>query len=190
MKRFRDEGITLNDVGSAQAEVSAVTSGKIATMLTPPATLFFLTSSGKQTKGDWGAVLLPSFGPKGARGTNVGGTSLVITDQTDNPEAAWAFLRYWLLTVKGRITSQKAGLLFENLFKPAAEAPYFHTGEPFYGGQRLMDLWADAAKRAPVFAEGRDLEQVNRAFYSGVIDFFKGSSSPQDFAGAIQNGAR
>jgi len=187
MKKLRDAGVTLNDSGSANAEVAAVKEKRVATSFSTPGAIFFLQGSVPDTKGDWGAIPVPVFAAGGNSGTNVGGTSFAVTDQNKSPEATWAFLRYWLLTVPGRTTSYKAGLLFENLFVPASKDPFFQQGDPFYNGQVITDLYAKSAAAAPAFNEGATLPALNRAFYGDVAKFYEGSISASDFVANMQS---
>jgi lactose/L-arabinose transport system substrate-binding protein len=186
LKRFRDEGIALQDPGSANAETAAVKNKQVATVFTTPASVFFLTGSVPKTEGDWGAIKMPAFEPGGTRGTNIGGTSLVITDQVKDPAAAWAWLNFWLLRVDSRLVSYEAGRLFENLYKPAAEDPFFQKPDPFYDGQEIPQLYAEVADEAPSFSEGKQLEQIERAFNTTANQFFAGEKSAEDFAKEIQ----
>lgn len=179
MKRFRDAGITMNDVASANAEVSAVKSGQVASIISVPATIFFLMGVLPSTRGDWRAIPVPAFTPDGNHGADLGGTSMAITDQSSNPEAAWEFLKFWLLRVQGRLDSYRAGLLFEGDYKPVRSEAAFTAGNPFYGGQDTVSLYARSADTGTVFTDSTKLSLVRRALYDGISSFYAGKTSAQ-----------
>ena len=121
VKRVRDEGVTLNDVASDQAAVEALKTGSVATWIAPAWWKYFPTSFAPETSGKWGGIPLPAFQAGGARSSNLGGTSLVITKQSKNAAAAFAFLRFWLLSVQGRqISFEKGGNQFEAIYRPVS----------------------------------------------------------------------
>jgi lactose/L-arabinose transport system substrate-binding protein len=186
LKRFRDEGITLNDVASAQAEYATMTHATVATYLAPNWWRFFPTGNAPKTSGDWGAVLLPAFSDGGARGSNRGGTSLVITKQSKHQALTWDFLQYWLLTTQGRLDAWKAGHLYESVFKPASEDPGFKAPDPFFGGDAWMTLGAESAAQAPPMPESRYMVNVETELGSSLPAFLAGDTSAQKTLAHIQ----
>lgn len=162
LKRFRDEGITKNDVASGPAAVQTLKDGDVASYLAPIWWKSYPAQNAPETSGKWATIPLPAFEPGGARASNLGGTSMVMT-KGKNAQAAWAFLRFWLLTTQGRQLSFKAsdGAAFMSLFKPVQNDSMITAPDPFYGGERVM---ADASKRA----EG--VPQLNLSPKSDFVD--------------------
>ncbi len=161
VKKFRDEGITLNDVASDQAGYDPLKSGAVASWIAPTWWKYYPQTFAKDTAGKWGGVPLPAFAEGGARSTNLGGTSLVIPSQTKNGVAAWTFLNFWLMRVESRkLSFEDGGGLFENIYAPAANDPLFTAPDKFFGG----DPWlANAAKLAP------EIPKLNRTAKSTKI---------------------
>lgn len=97
--------------------------------------------------GHWGATVLPGNLP----GTNWGGSFLVIPEQSENKEAAWAFVKYMLATTEGQNTMFKAVDYFP-AYEPAWEAaPELYTeGDPYFGGQAPNKIAAEIAANVPV----------------------------------------
>jgi lactose/L-arabinose transport system substrate-binding protein len=147
VKKFRDSGITLNDLASDQATYDTLVNGSVAAFVAPTWWTYYPKTFAPATAGLWGGVPLPAFKEGGARSTNLGGTSLAIPTQSKNPEAAWSFLNFWLLRGESRkLSYEKGGYLFENIYKPIADDPIFKQPDPFVGG----DPWlANAALLAP-----------------------------------------
>lgn len=186
LKSFRDEGIAAPDFGSKQAELDALRAGEVATFIGPSSSRFFMAGSLEDTSGEWGIFQLPAFADGGTRGAVNGGTSIVMPAQGDNSEAAWAFLRIWLLSVEGRYASFEAGQLVENVFLPAADDPRFQQPDPFYGGDPFLDISIKAAQEAPISPSSAKIPQVSDAISSNVSDFMSGSLSAEEFAQRVQ----
>lgn len=182
LKSFRDQKISLNDVASKQAELNALRDGKVATFITESSSRFFLSSALKDTSGKWGIMPLPAFTPGGGHGAVNGGTSIVMPAQGKNTEAAWAFLKIWLLTVEGRYQSFKAGQLVENLFLPAASDPRFQRPDPFYGGDKFLQISIDAAKAAPPYPSGATLPELSTSVTDQLPKFMSGKLSADALA--------
>lgn len=177
MKRFRDEGITMNDLASAQAEFATMREGTVATYIGATYWRFWPTENAPGTKGKWGAIPLPAFEEGGVRASNRGGTSIAITGQTESPEAAWAFLRFWLLHVDSRKEAYRAGSLFENIFEPAAKDPSFQQPDPFFDGLKWLELSSEVAAEAPPFPEGPGVNALEKELISQVPAYYKGEKT-------------
>ena len=78
---------------------------------------FLKTDIDPDGAGHWGAIGLPA----GMSDTNWGGSFLVIPEQSENKEAAWAFVKYMLATTEGQNTMFKAIDYFP-AYKPAWDA--------------------------------------------------------------------
>lgn len=108
---------------------------------------FLKTDIDPEGAGHWGATVLPGSLPA----TNWGGSFLVIPEQSDNKEAAWAFIKYMLATTEGQNTMFKAVDYFP-AYKPAWDAaPELYTeGDSYFGGQTPNKIAADIAAEVPV----------------------------------------
>lgn len=173
LKRFREEGITLNDLASAQAEFETLRQGTVATYPVPNWWSFYPKDQAPKTQGKWGFMLLPAFDPNGARASNFGGSSMAITEQTDDPVAAWKFLEWWLLRVQGRVQSYKIGSLEETVYEPAAKDPFFNQPDAFFG-KGWQQLVAQAGNEAPPFSESAQYRTVELEIEQRLSDFLNG----------------
>ncbi len=177
LKRFRDEGITLNDLASSQAEIDTMLKGTVATYFSPMWWTGYPKSLATSTSGAWSAFKLPAFKSGGARASNRGGTSLAITSQSKNAHAAWEFARFWLLTVQGRTLSETAGKIFEACFLPAAKDSFFNQPDDFFGGLKIFPFFSQVAQEAPSFPESPLLPEMETSFQSKLPDFLSGKKS-------------
>lgn len=96
--------------------------------------------------GHWRAVALPA----GMPATNWGGSFLVIPEQSENKEAAWAFLTYALCTSEGQNAMFKAVDYFP-AYEPAwtASPELYEEGDPYFGGEAPNKLAAEIAGQVP-----------------------------------------
>ncbi|MFD3405958.1 ABC transporter substrate-binding protein [Kribbella sp. NPDC058693] len=94
-----------------------------------------------KTKGLWRVTAAP-----GGAG-NKGGSFLAITKYCKNPEAAFAFIS-WLESSKNQAQAFLDPVLFPST--PATYADKTLTApDPFFGGQQIVDVFADSAKKYP-----------------------------------------
>lgn len=108
---------------------------------------FLKTDIDPDGAGHWGATALPG----GLPSTNWGGSFLVIPEQSQNKEAAWAFIKYMLATTEGQNAMFKAVDYFP-AYTPAWDAaPELYTkGDDYFGGQAPNALAAQIAAEVPV----------------------------------------
>ncbi|MFC6163022.1 ABC transporter substrate-binding protein [Kribbella jiaozuonensis] len=94
-----------------------------------------------KTKGLWRVTAAP-----GGAG-NKGGSFLAITKYCKNPQAAFAFIS-WLESSKNQAQAFLDPVLF-----PSTPATYtdktLTAPDPFFGGQQIVDVFADSAKKYP-----------------------------------------
>ncbi len=107
---------------------------------------FLKTDIDPDGAGHWRAVALPA----GMPATNWGGSFLVIPEQSQNKEAAWAFLTYMLCTAEGQNAMFKAVDYFP-AYEPAwtADPALYEEGDPYFGGEAPNALAAKIAAQVP-----------------------------------------
>ncbi|MCR4588113.1 MAG: extracellular solute-binding protein [Lachnospiraceae bacterium] len=107
---------------------------------------FLKTDIDPDGAGHWGATVLPGSMPA----TNWGGSFLVIPEQSENKEAAWAFVKYMLATSEGQNAMFKAVDYFP-AYEPAwSAAPELYTDpDPYFGGQSPNAIAAQIAAEVP-----------------------------------------
>ncbi|MFD5950110.1 ABC transporter substrate-binding protein [Streptomyces collinus] len=121
---------------------AAMSGGRIATMTTAVWAINTLKDSAPKTSGSWRLATLPD-GP-----CNYGGSYVTLTRYCREPEKAFAFLT-WLLSPANQLESYQEMALFPTT--PASYAdPAMHKPDPFFGGQRPIDVFGPAARKAPV----------------------------------------
>ncbi|HEY3556801.1 MAG TPA: extracellular solute-binding protein [Kribbella sp.] len=94
-----------------------------------------------KTKGLWRVTAAP-----GGAG-NKGGSFLAITKYCKNPKAAFAFIS-WLESAKNQAQAFLDPVLFPST--PASYTdPKLSAPDPFFGGQKIVDVFAESAKKYP-----------------------------------------
>lgn len=113
------------------------------------------------TAGNWGVFRLPAPHPGGPRVSNLGGSVLVIPEQSPLKEEAWAFVEYALCTVEAQIEQYRNFDLFPCLMT-SFDHPFFDEPDPFYAGQRVRRLFAKEIEQIPVLTRTGDWNEARR----------------------------
>lgn len=170
--KMREEGLDMNvDMWSTEA-YAAYADGSIACV--PNGCWFggFLKKDiDPDGAGHWAVANLPA----GIGAKNWGGSFLVIPEQSQNKEAAWAFVSYMLATVEGQNAMFEAVDYFPAYTPAYDDTSLYSYEDPYFGGQKTRELWATLAKElTPVYttqmdvtAEGQIFTSVNQGLQEG-----------------------
>lgn len=146
--KMRENGWDMNvDMWSAEAYAAYAAGTCVSVAAGSWFSGFLKTDIDPDGAGHWGATVLPANMPS----TNWGGSFLVIPEQSENKEAAWAFVKYMLATTEAQNTMFEAVDYFP-AYKPAwDEAPELYTeGDEYFGGQAPNAIAAKIAAEVPV----------------------------------------
>jgi len=120
----------------------AMLAGKLAGVAAATWFQGFITERFFNTTGQW-RVLPPPGGPY-SRFTQF----LVIPEQSQKKELAWAFIKYCYATAEGQNTFLKTSGDFP-VYMPAWTDPLYDQPVSLFGDQAVYRLWADVAATAP-----------------------------------------
>ena len=95
---------------------------------------------GDATKGDWGMTPMPA-----KVGTMLTGSTLCITEQSANKDAAWKYFSYFSFTAKPQLQMYVSTFCFPG-YKPAWDDPIMQEPVEWYGGQKARQVSVEAAK--------------------------------------------
>lgn len=146
--KIRENGWDMNvDMWSAEAYAAYAAGTCVSVASGSWFSGFLKTDIDPDGAGHWGATVLPA----GMGATNWGGSFLVIPEQSENKEAAWAFVKYMLATTEGQNTMFKAVDYFP-AYKPAWDAaPELYTDpDDYFGGQAPNSIATKIAADVPV----------------------------------------
>ena len=107
----------------------------------------------------WAVTRLPAVDPGGLRVADWGGSVLVIPKQSKNKAAAWAFVEYALCTEEGQLTQYRTESLFP-AFMPALKSAEVGAPDPFFGGQRVGQLFATDVDKIPALNRGPNWDEA------------------------------
>jgi lactose/L-arabinose transport system substrate-binding protein len=120
--------------------------------------------------GKWGIYLMPSIEGAGPHAANLGGSSLAIPSNSENKEAAWAFVNYALGTNEGQVTMLRTWGLVPSLLT-ALEDPFVEQPLPFWGDQPVwQEVLATLDKIQPLrgtpfFGDADEIVQTVQTSY-------------------------
>lgn len=146
--KIRENGWDMNvDMWSAEAYAAYAAGTCVSVASGSWFSGFLKTDIDPDGAGHWGATVLPA----GMPATNWGGSFLVIPEQSENKEAAWAFVKYMMATTEGQNTMFKAVDYFP-AYKPAWDAaPELYTDpDDYFGGQAPNAIATEIASQVPV----------------------------------------
>lgn len=147
MKTLHDRGLVDYEKGWSGL-VTGTKEGKASTAPTAAWWTGTLTDEMPELKGRFGVVPLPGFTADGPRTSNEGGSTLCVPAQSKNPELAWAFIEFVLTDRANQVSMLKQEGLFP-AYLPALDDPYVGAGQEYFGGQRVLDLFAGLARTIP-----------------------------------------
>jgi ABC-type glycerol-3-phosphate transport system substrate-binding protein len=140
-----------------------------------------------KTSGDWGVVPLPSFTPNGSHYANDGGSAISIMKGTSQSDAAWAYIQYHLGRADTQSTIYKQTDIFPAL-ESAWRSPYIHQADPYYGNQKVREMFVAAAKKIPrANVYSSDYQQMNALMSTEIQKYALGKETAQQ---ALSNAAK
>jgi arabinosaccharide transport system substrate-binding protein len=145
-------------------------SGEMGAMITPDWMIADLKQFAPDVAGKLRMIPLPRFNDGDARTASWGGTMIGITRMCPNPDAAWKMIEMLYLDP----AALKARQATTGILPPIREDwtdPVYHAPEPFYGGQKIDELFIELADELPpttmtaysIFAQTNFSIVLNRA---------------------------
>jgi lactose/L-arabinose transport system substrate-binding protein len=185
------EMVDAGTIGSADwgGKIAANNAGTVATQMYGGWYEGTIRSESPDLAGMWGVYQMPSLTADGPRAANLGGSSLAITNASDNKEAAWAYVNYTLGTNDGQVTMLKEYGLVPSLLS-ALEDPFVQESHPYWGGQAVWTTILstldriEPARGTPFQA---DAESIYRATQTGYFngDYADAQAALDDAANQI-----
>jgi len=122
--------------------------GDIAACFTPDWRSVYIRSFAKELAGKVAMMPLPVFDPGDEPTATWGGTMMGIPRRCKDPEESWKLLKFLYTTPQ----SLEARWRFTHIIPPMRERwadPIYHEADPFYGGQKVDELYIQLAERIP-----------------------------------------
>ncbi|KQQ67212.1 ABC transporter substrate-binding protein [Microbacterium sp. Leaf320] len=132
-----------------------------------------ISSGAPDTAGNWAVAPLPQWEEGGSAAGNWGGSSTAVLKGSEHLFEATKFA-LWLNTSDEALTALAEAANLYPATTAGLDLPVYAEGVEFYGGQKIYDVFADAATQvSPDFAWGPTMTQT----YSDVSDGFKAAVS-------------
>jgi multiple sugar transport system substrate-binding protein len=139
-KQARELGLDAKSTQWTEEWYSMLGNGQIATVIAGCWFGGFLKSwIDPQGAGHWGVVPIPEDPQQ-----NWGGSFLAITEQSQNKEAAWAFIEYAMATAQAQ-NQMFVGVDYFPAYMPAWDNPLYQEADFYFGGQKTRELWTQVA---------------------------------------------
>ena len=150
---------------------------------------FLKTFIAADTSGLWGITKLPG----NIDDSNWGGSYVGIPTQSQNKDAAWAFILYAMATNEGQNGMFQAVDYFPG-YIPAWDDPIYEAEDPFFGGQKVRLKWVDISKNLqPTFSTPMDSTVegiINDATNTGLNEGKSADEIIADAYAKVENGVK
>lgn len=140
--------------------------------------------------GNWGVALMPAWEEGGLRAANQGGSNMFIPEDSENPEAAWAFIEYMLLDPEVHVEHFAFSDYFPAITSTYAQ-PIFEETDPYFGDQATRALYAEVAQQipyAPIYGEFAVTMSGNTA--TAIQNYALGNMSAEEALGEAADAVR
>ncbi|GAA1964172.1 ABC transporter substrate-binding protein [Agromyces allii] len=144
-----------------------------------------IASGAPDTAGNWSVALAPQWNAGEAKAGNWGGSSTAVFKGTEHLYEATKFA-LWLNTSDEALTALNTSANIYPATTAGLDLPSLQEGVEFYGGQKIYDVFKEAATQVnPDFVWGPTMTQT----YADVADGFKAAASGQGtLFEALENG--
>jgi arabinosaccharide transport system substrate-binding protein len=133
-----NEGLWSNDV----------VEGNLCAFMTPDWRVYPLKLYAPSLSGSLRMMPLPRFEPSDAPTGTWGGTMIGITRGSQNKAAAWELLKHLYLSDEGLAQRQRVTDVLPAV-KAWWDSPSYHAGDPYFGGQKIEELYINLARQLP-----------------------------------------
>ncbi len=148
--------MAMNWIADSGDVLQGTLDGRLAMWTDGPYRMAQLKEAAPDMAGKW--RIAPHPGNKQA-GSYLGGTGLVIPEKSAHKEAAWKFIEFMLRPENAKLVYTKAGAapaLLSALADPEVNAP-----DPYFGGQKPMEVYKQALESAVSFPKIRQWEEID-----------------------------
>ncbi len=149
IKQMKDAGIITAAIWDEK--IQANTAGRTASQVFGAWYEGTIRSGSPDLAGKWGVYPMPSLTADGPRAANLGGSSLAISEVSENKEAAFKFVEYALTTNEGQVSMLKSFGLVPSLLS-AIEDPFVKEKQAYWGDQAV---WTDILSTLPKIKPAR-----------------------------------
>lgn len=185
--RFWEEDFAIDAEEWTDAWYRNFAEGKVATH--PGAVwmgTFFKSFIAPEAAGEWGVFRLPAWEDSDVRASNDGGSALAMFAQSEQQEAAWAYIEFHLALQESQLSMYREKDIFPSL-ETTYSAPFFAEEDPYFGGQPVRELFAQVVQEIPeAGVYSSDYQEMNALLQQEIQRYALGRQSAEE---ALQNAA-
>jgi ABC-type glycerol-3-phosphate transport system substrate-binding protein len=135
--------------------------------------------------GKW-AVAVPPTWKGGGAGTLVwGGTGFAVNKKSPNAAIALDFIDFMYLGKESQVQRFEKINMFPTMFEAANDPRVTGFADPFYGGQKVGEIYSKLAPEVPVWYQSPFRADFRTATADNLPALFDGSMTPQAFVDEI-----
>ena len=136
--------------------------------------------------GNWGVALMPAYEAGGVRASNQGGSNFFIPEDSQNKEAAWAFIEFMNLDPANHVQQFAYSDYFPAVSSTYSD-PLFQEPDPYFADQVTRAFWADVAQNIPyAYIYGEYAGTMSGYTATAIQNYALGNMSAQE---ALQEAA-
>ncbi len=173
-------GLADNTEEWTQPWYDGLSNGTVATIIGASWMGGFLTSwIAPDAVGLWKVVPLPTWAGSTNSGSNDGGSNLVISDTSENKEAAWAYVEFMLGREESQINAYKSMDAFPSLETTYTDE-FFDEEIEYFGNQKVRRVFANSVSQIPVLSYTKNYSRANESLKEAYVKIiFKNISIEQ-----------
>jgi lactose/L-arabinose transport system substrate-binding protein len=149
MGRFWEEDLAADNEDWTDPWYTAFADGTAATIVEASwMGAFFKSFIAPDAGGNWGVFQMPVWEEGDAPTSNDGGSALAILADSEQQEAAWAYVQFHLGRIESQLTMYEASDFFPAL-EPTYEDAAFDESDPYFGDDKVRELFAGVVADIP-----------------------------------------
>lgn len=174
------------DVWSGATIPTAYTEGRLAGTVMPDWWASCCLKPGiPNMEGQWAAAAPPVWDGGGYATLNWGGTGWVVSSQSPNAELAWEFLEFMYLGLESQVMRFEQINMFPTMFEAASDPRVTELEDPFFGNQRLGEIYSSLADQVPVWYQSPFGAAASTALGDNLPSLFDGTLTPEQFVDRV-----
>lgn len=163
------------------ATAAALNDGRLMSMVMPNwYEVYGLQANVPDQEGLWRARTIPRFSGGGHIATTAGGTAFSVVRDQELTEAAVDFLHRTYLTPEGQLARYHAGAYLPTLVDLYDTPEFQEITSDFLGGQRIFEVYAEAAEDLPPYHQSENALQMREVFAGPLLNAIHGQVAPED----------
>lgn len=185
-QKLIDEDLVDTIPGLGDPQWKALDSGKEWSIIGAAWTTKLLEGSAPKTAGKWAVAPLPQWTEGDNAAGNWGGSTAVVFKDSQHPYEAAKFATWAFSDMDALALNNRNGGQYPATTQGQAELPALTEGLPYYGGQKVWEVFA-AAQVDPDFQWGPTMTQTYADLADGIGKAVNGQSTLSDVLQSAQD---